>query len=107
MSAKFTFYTSANCPYAQRAAITLSEIGASFEKVEIDLKNKPDWYHTVNPELKVPALKVGESDILTESLVISEYLAESYPDSDLTSTSALERAHSRWFITYFADRFKY
>lgn len=41
--AKLTFYTAIICPYAQRAAITLQEVGADYEKVEIDLANKPDW----------------------------------------------------------------
>jgi glutathione S-transferase len=41
--AKLTFYTSIICPYAQRAAIALQEVGADYEKVEIDLANKPDW----------------------------------------------------------------
>jgi hypothetical protein len=41
--AKLTFYTAIICPYAQRTAIALKEVGAEYEKVEIDLANKPAW----------------------------------------------------------------
>lgn len=40
---KITFYNAIVCPYAQRVAIALKEVGAEYEKVEIDLQNKPDW----------------------------------------------------------------
>lgn len=40
---KITFYNAVLCPYAQRAAITLREVGAEYDVVNIDLQNKPDW----------------------------------------------------------------
>jgi hypothetical protein len=43
LPAKLTFYTAIVCPYAQRTAIALKEVGAEYEKVEIDLQNKPSW----------------------------------------------------------------
>lgn len=41
---KITFYNAIICPYAQRAAIALKEVGAEYETVNIDLTNKPEWY---------------------------------------------------------------
>jgi glutathione S-transferase len=41
---KIIFYNATICPYAQRAAISLKEVGAEYEEVLIDLQNKPDWY---------------------------------------------------------------
>jgi len=32
------------CPYVQRAAIALSEKGIEFEKIMIDLADKPEWF---------------------------------------------------------------
>lgn len=32
------------CPYAQRAAIALAEKGVAFERIDIDLSAKPDWF---------------------------------------------------------------
>ena len=31
------------CPYVQRAVIALTEKGVAFERIDIDLANKPDW----------------------------------------------------------------
>ena len=30
------------CPYVQRAVIALAEKGVAFERIDIDLSNKPD-----------------------------------------------------------------
>lgn len=76
---KITFYTNGACPYAQRAAIALKEVGAEYEPVEIDLQNKPSWYKDINPELKVPALNT-EGQNVAESLVIIEYINDRFPD---------------------------
>ncbi len=32
------------CPYVQRAVIALAEKGVPFERIDIDLANKPDWF---------------------------------------------------------------
>ncbi|WP_395612044.1 glutathione S-transferase family protein [Allosphingosinicella sp.] len=68
------------CPYVQRAAIVLAEKGVPFERVDIDLANKPDWFLKLSPLGKVPVLVVTEDDgreeVLFESAVIAEYLDE-------------------------------
>lgn len=65
------------CPYVQRAAIVLLEKGVPFEKIYVDLSNKPDWFLKISPFGKVPLLKVGEQ-VLFESIPIAEYLEEVY-----------------------------
>ncbi|KAF1805323.1 thioredoxin-like protein [Mucor lusitanicus] len=102
-SDKITFYNAVVCPYAQRAAIALKEVGAEYETVNIDLQNKPDWYKDVNPELKVPALNV-EGQNLAESLVIIEYLADRFPDANLLPKEPLKRANIRFAIEYFSSK---
>ncbi len=42
--AKFHLISFALCPYVQRAAILLAEKGVEFERINIDLANKPDWF---------------------------------------------------------------
>ena len=32
------------CPYVQRAVIALTEKGVTFERRDVDLANKPDWF---------------------------------------------------------------
>ena len=46
------------CPYVQRAVIALTEKGVPFERIDIDLANKPDWFLKISPLGKVPVLLV-------------------------------------------------
>jgi glutathione S-transferase len=84
---KLTLVSFDLCPYVQRAAILLAEKGVPFERIDVDLSNKPDWFKTISPLGKVPLLRVGE-DVLFESAVILEYLEETtlprlHPDHPL------------------------
>ena len=54
----FRLISFALCPYVQRAAIVLAEKGVTFERVNIDLANKPDWFLALSPLGKVPLLIV-------------------------------------------------
>ncbi len=90
------------CPYAQRAAIALSEKGLPFERIDIDLADKPDWFKAISPLGKVPLLKVSHSDgtdIIFESGVILEYLEDSRPNP-LHPTGSLQRARHRSWIEF-------
>jgi glutathione S-transferase len=61
------------CPYVQRAAIVLAEKDIAFERIDIDLANKPEWFLRVSPLGKTPVLLV-DGEALFESAVICEYL---------------------------------
>ena len=89
------------CPYVQRAAIALHEKGVAFERVVIDLADKPDWFTAISPLGKVPLLRVpqpgGGEAILFESNVICEYLEETQPGVRLHPEDPLARAgHRAW-----------
>ncbi|TIL70649.1 MAG: glutathione S-transferase family protein, partial [Mesorhizobium sp.] len=49
------------CPYVQRAAISLAEKDVSFERLTIDLANKPAWFKAISPLGKVPLLRVPQN----------------------------------------------
>ena len=51
------------CPYVQRAAISLTEKGVTFERTHIDLSNKPDWFLAISPLGKTPVLVVNGTPI--------------------------------------------
>ncbi|ORX73399.1 hypothetical protein DL89DRAFT_255496 [Linderina pennispora] len=100
-------------PYEENAYTSLLETrsvrlrnvrSVPYRVIEIDLQNKPDWYHLVNPQLKVPALRIPDGTILIESMVIAEYIADKYPESNLLPTNALERAQLRLAIELFSTR---
>jgi len=49
------------CPYVQRAVIALTEKGVAFERIDVDLANKPDWFLRLSPLGKTPVLQVGDT----------------------------------------------
>jgi glutathione S-transferase len=75
MNPKITLISHLLCPYVQRAAIVLAEKGIAFERIDIDLANKPDWFLKISPLGKTPVLLVDDQPIF-ESAVICEYLEE-------------------------------
>ena len=86
------------CPYVQRAVIALTEKGVAFERIDIDLANKPDWFLAISPLGKTPVLQVGDVAIF-ESAVILEYLEETQP-KPLHPANALTRAEHRGWIEF-------
>ena len=92
------------CPYVQRAAIALAEKGVPFERVNIDLAAKPDWFRAISPLGKVPLLKVarreGGEAVLFESAVICEFIEETQPGPALHPADAIERAEHRAWIEF-------
>ena len=86
------------CPYVQRAAIVLTEKGLAFERRDIDLANKPDWFLRVSPLGKTPVLLVGGQAIF-ESAVICEYLEETALPR-LHAADALQRARHRAWMEF-------
>ena len=86
------------CPYVQRAVIALTEKGVGFERIDIDLASKPDWFLAISPLGKTPVLQVGDKAIF-ESAVILEYLEETQPNP-LHPVDALIRAEHRAWIEY-------
>ena len=92
------------CPYVQRAAIALAEKGVSFERIMIDLANKPEWFLKASPFGKVPLLLVRQDDrpdaVIFESAVICEYLEETQPGPAPHPEDPLERAQHRAWIEF-------
>jgi glutathione S-transferase len=86
------------CPYVQRAAIALTEKSASFERVDVDLSAKPDWFVAISPLGKTPVLKAGAAAIF-ESAVILEFLEETLPNP-LHPSDPLRRAEHRSWIEF-------
>ena len=96
--ANLTLVSHALCPYVQRAAIALHEKGIAFERIDVDLENKPDWFKAISPLGKVPLLKVGDA-VIFESAVIVEYLEETQPNP-LHPADPLRRAQHRAWMEF-------
>lgn len=94
-------YDAARCPYCARVRIALAEKGISYETVEIDLRDRPDWIYELNASGKVPVLDDGF--VLPESAVIMEYLEDRYPERPLLPAGAQARALARKAVFRFDD----
>ncbi len=98
MSNSLTLISHYLCPYVQRAVIALEEKNAAFEKVYIDLTQKPDWFLEISPLGRVPVLKVGDTAIF-ESSVILEYI-EDTQDNPMHPSDPLDRAQHRSWMEF-------
>lgn len=102
MTARLTLVSHHLCPYVQRAAISLAEKGVPFERVYVDLSNKPEWFKAVSPLGKVPLLRVRQGDaeeVIFESAVILEFLEETEANT-LHPADPLTRARHRAWIEF-------
>jgi len=84
-----------------RVRWVLQELGVEFEAISINMRagehRTPDFL-AINPAGKLPALVDGEH-IITESVAITLYLGEKYPESNLVPTDLLLRAQLyRWLL---------
>jgi glutathione S-transferase len=98
MAARLKLISHKLCPYVQRAVIALTEKGVAFDRIDIDLANKPDWFLAISPLGKTPVLQVGDTAIF-ESAVILEYLEETQP-KPLHPADPLRRAEHRAWIEF-------
>ncbi|WP_085031520.1 glutathione S-transferase family protein [Ensifer aridi] len=103
MTAALTLISHHLCPYVQRAAIALHEKGVAFERVYIDLADKPDWFLNISPLGKVPLLRIPQDQgeaILFESSVICEYLEGTQSGPKLHPADPLTRARHRGWMEF-------
>ena len=54
MSSRLKLISHKLCPYVQRAVIALTEKGVPFERIDVDLANKPDWFLALSRSSNLP-----------------------------------------------------
>jgi maleylacetoacetate isomerase len=95
---KLYSYFRSSAAYRVRIAFNLK--GLSYETVPIHLQKeggqnlKPE-YRAINPQTRVPALKLDSGELLTQSLAIIEYLDEVHPRPPLLPPDPVDRAQVR------------
>lgn len=92
-------YSASVCPFAHRTRLTLLEKGIDFTLIEVDLKQKPDWFYEVSPYGKVPVIK-HQGYRIWESAIINEYIEEAFPEPALFPHSPGEKALARIWIDF-------
>jgi maleylpyruvate isomerase len=95
-----TLYTYFRSSAAYRVRIALNLKGLTTDMVPIHLQkegglNKKPEYRAINPQMKIPALKLDSGDVLIQSLAIMEYLDEVHPHPPLLPRDCVERAKVR------------
>lgn len=95
MSKPLTLVSFDLCPYVQRAAIVLREKNVPYERIDVDLANKPDWFKAISPLGKVPLLKVDD-EVLFESAVIAEYIEETQGPALHPADPLFKAKHRAW-----------
>ena len=95
-----TLYSYFRSSAAYRVRIALNLKGLAFETAAIHLQrdggeNRKAAYRAVNPQMRVPALKLDNGQLITQSLAIIEYLDETHPEPPLLPPAPIERARVR------------
>ncbi|KAM3194063.1 hypothetical protein ACQJBY_070620 [Aegilops geniculata] len=88
-----------DCPFTQRVLLTIEEKNLPYELKLVDLANKPDWLFTINPEGKVPIVKL-EDKWVADSDVITQVLEEKYPQPSLATPPEKASIGSKIFSTF-------
>ncbi|MFZ0071091.1 MAG: maleylacetoacetate isomerase, partial [Xanthobacteraceae bacterium] len=95
-----TLYSYFRSSAAYRARIALNLKGLSYQTIAIHLTKdgglqSSPAFRAINPQMRVPAMKLPDGEILLQSLAIIEYLDELHPQPRLLPADATQRARVR------------
>lgn len=95
---KLYSYFRSSASYRVRIALNLKSV--AYETIPIHLRkdggrHRGDDYRAVNPQMRVPSLKLPTGEIITQSLAIIGYLNEIYPQPPILPADPIERAQAR------------
>ncbi|XP_077909255.1 glutathione S-transferase omega-1 isoform X1 [Ictidomys tridecemlineatus] len=95
-------YSMRFCPFAQRTRLVLKAKGIEHEIININLRNKPEWYFKKNPLGLVPVLENSQGQLISESTITCEYLDEAYPGKKLLPDDPYEKACQKMVFELFS-----
>ncbi len=95
-----TLYSYFRSSAAYRVRIAFNLKGLPFETASIHLQkegglNRKPAYRAINPQMRVPVLKLDSGELITQSLAIIEYLDEMHPRPPLLPRGSVARAQVR------------
>jgi glutathione S-transferase len=93
------------CPFSRKVRIVLAEKKLAFEMVVEHAWEPTAALLDLNPAGDVPVLVEPNGAVLSDSIAISEYLDECYPDPPLIGHNLLIRSEVRRLVGWFDVRF--
>jgi maleylacetoacetate isomerase len=95
-----TLYSYFRSSAAYRVRIAFNLKGLGYDTAAIHLQkdggqHRKPAYRAINPQMRVPTLKLDSGELLTQSLAIIEYLDEVHPQPPLLPSDPVERAQVR------------
>ncbi|XP_037075281.1 pyrimidodiazepine synthase-like isoform X2 [Pollicipes pollicipes] len=93
-------YSMRFCPYAERTRLVLAAKHIPHEVVNLDLKQKPEWYVAKHAVGKVPALEL-DNHFVPESLVTCDLLEQLYPEPALYPADPWAKARDQFMVEQF------
>ncbi|XP_071686394.1 glutathione S-transferase DHAR2-like [Rutidosis leptorrhynchoides] len=91
-----------DCPFCQRVVMTLEEKKVPYSTHLINLESKPEWFVEVNPEGKVPVIKIDDEKWISDSDVIVGLIEDKYPEPSLSTPPELTSVGSKIFPKFVA-----
>ena len=88
-------YHDTRAPNPRRVRIFLAEKGVAYDTIEVEIAksaNLSPEFRKKNPLALLPVLELADGKILRESIAISRYLEELYPEPNLFGADPWERA---------------
>lgn len=89
------YYLKGACSLA--SYIALFETGAKFDAVSVDRQTRKtsegEDYNQVNPKGYVPALRLDNGEVLTENVVVLQYIADLAPEKKLAPPAGTFERH--------------
>lgn len=91
----FTYYRSTS---SYRVRIALALKGLAYTALPVNLlrgEQGSPAFRVINPQGRVPALRLDSGEVITQSAAIIEYLEECYPQTPLLAATPIPRARQR------------